>query len=111
MGADAFIVFYGVRYEIPATDESLEPFEMRTAPLYQQANRARLKTYFDRMTDGEPYFFYVGTELGCFGIENDSLKSYTSTELQRIITETDAKLREGGFEGRQKLWLQLIAQY
>ena len=44
MGADAFISFYGVRYEIPNTDEALEPFETREEPRYEQARRARLKT-------------------------------------------------------------------
>jgi len=111
MGADLFIAFYGVRYEIPDSDELLEPFETRTDPRFQQAQHARLKTYFARMTGGEPYFFYIGAELGCIGIEGESLKSYESAELRRIMAETDEKLVHAGFKEERKLWLQLEAQY
>jgi len=104
-------VFYGVRYEVPDTDKALEPFETNSDPRCHKARQVHLKTYFGRLTDGEPYFFYVGAELARMGVEGDHLKSYNAEQLQQIIAETDEKLARAAFNGERKLWLQLEAQY
>jgi hypothetical protein len=109
MGADSFVVYYGLRYVV--ADEDIEAVERRTDHRVIAARRTKLQTYFGRLTDGEPHFLFVGTQLGVFGVENDSLQAYDAPALERIINDTRRKLAEAGLPGEPQLHLQLQAQY
>jgi hypothetical protein len=107
MGADVFYAFYGVRFDV-TDEEELEAIEEGTDPRLKAARRAGLKVCLDRLTDGEPHFLFVGHELGAFGVQADGAASVGKDEL---AARTEAKLREGGFDGTPRLHLQLAAQY
>jgi hypothetical protein len=109
LGADAFIAFYGLRFQL--SDGELDAVEQRTDHRVTAARRARLQTYLGRLTDGEPHFLLVGTRLGVLGVENESEKSVGGVELQQIMSDTAAKLEEAGLSGAPRLFLQLEAQY
>jgi hypothetical protein len=72
MGADAFIAFYGLRFEL--TDDELDSVERHADDRLLAARGANLHTHFGRPTDGEPHFLFVGTRLGVFGIEGEAGK-------------------------------------
>jgi hypothetical protein len=99
MGADAWIAFYGLKFDVPCDEESLAAVEEDRDPRCRAARAARLATYMGRLTDGAPHFLFIGTDLGTFGIEGASEKSFTDEALLRIANETKAKLRDAGFEG------------
>jgi hypothetical protein len=110
MGADAFIVFYGIRYSI-TSDEDVEAVERAKDPRIIVAKRAKLQAYWGRLTDGEPYFLLIGTRLGVFGIENQSQSAIDGPALERIMRDTRDTLSAAGLSGEPQLHLQLEAQY
>jgi hypothetical protein len=110
MGADAFIVYFGIRYTVESEDE-LDRLERRDDPRLVAARKARLKTYFGRATEGEDHCLLVGSELGQFGVEAKMEAELTEEELQRVAAETAEKLVQAGLEGRPKRYLQVVAQY
>src|SRR5688572_6113227 len=110
MGADSFIVFFGLRYTITSAEEQ-ERLAVRDDPRLLVARRARLQTYWGRETEGEPMFLLIGTEIGRFGVENMTRADVSASEIAAIIEETHRKLRDAGLEGEAKLQFQLDADY
>ena len=110
MGADAFIVFYGVRFDVGDADES-ESLAVKNDTRLALAKRGGLDTYIGRVTDGEPYFLFVGRRLGLFGVEGATSMSFKTEELAQLATETDTRLSALGIRGEPKFWFQLEAQY
>jgi hypothetical protein len=61
MGADSFIVFYGIKITIdPADEEVRVALESRSDPRCKAARQAGLQTHWGRLTDGKDYFLYIG---------------------------------------------------
>lgn len=110
MGADAFVVYFGLRFPVDGGAE-LEALERREDARIHAARKARLKTFFGRATEGEPYFLLVGTELGQFGIQGRMAAELSEAELRRVMEETKEKLRRAGLEGEPALHLRVIAQF
>jgi hypothetical protein len=109
LGADAFIAFYGLRYVLSNSER--DAVEQQTDERVVAARRAKLQAHFGRITDGEPHFLLIGTRLGVFGVENESSRSVDGAQLDQIMRDTAAKLREAGLSGKPQLHLQLQAQY
>jgi hypothetical protein len=109
MGADAFIVFFGIRYTVDA--EEVERLEGREDLRLVAARKFGLKTYWGRATDGEPYFLLVGGEVGQFGVEGSAQARFTDGELQQLAGQTRERLRRAGLEGEPAFHLQLVARY
>jgi hypothetical protein len=109
MGADAFVAFYGLHYTL--SDDEADAVEQQTDARVTAAKRAKLQTYFGRLTDGEPYFLLLGTRLGVFGVENECGRSFDAAALDRIMRETATKLRKAGLPDTPQLHLQLVAKY
>lgn len=109
LGADAFIAFYGLRYTL--TDAEMEAVEDNTDARVVAAKRAKLQTYSGRLSDGQPYFLFVGTQLGVFGVQNDSKRSFSTSFVEQVIRDTTAKLQTAGLQGEPQLHLQLEVQY
>jgi hypothetical protein len=109
LGADSFIAFYGLRYTL--TNSELDAVSSRTDERVVAARRERLRTHFGRLTDGEPYFLFVGMPLGVFGLQGDSERSYDWDELEQLKADTATKLAAAGLQGTPQLHLQLEAQY
>ncbi|XZE22273.1 hypothetical protein SH449x_002192 [Pirellulaceae bacterium SH449] len=110
MGADAFISFYGTRYEVGDADDADSLNEQNDSRL-ALAKSGRLDTYIGRLTDGEPYFLFIGRRLGVFGVEGQSSTSFTADEISLIASQTDEKLDSLGIPGERRIWFQLEAQY
>ena len=110
MGADSFVVYFGVRYTVESEDE-LARLERRDDPRLVAARKAGLQTYFGRPTEGVDHFLLVGSELGNFGVQGMMDGELTEGELRRVAAETTEKLVHAGLEGSPKLYLQVIAQY
>jgi hypothetical protein len=112
MGADAFVVFYGVRETIPADDtDQLDLLESRTHPLLISARAAGLDRWWGRLTDGSDFHVLIGARIGVFGVENDQELSIDSDELLRLIDAVRASLESSGIRGTPALHCQLEAQY
>ena len=111
MGADAFVVFFGVRYSIPDDDDDLEKLDSRTDPRVEAARGAGLHTYCGRLTEGEDHFLLIGFRLGVFGVENELQKSIWERELLQTMERTRLKLRDASFKEEPALHLQLDAQH
>lgn len=109
MGADAFIAFYGLRYTL--TDAEMDAVEQNFDERVVAAQRAKLQTYTGRLTDGQPYFLFIGTRLGVFGVQNESERSVDTPSLEQVMRETAAKLQTAGLPGTPQLHLQFEAQY
>ena len=111
MGADAFVAFYGVRFEIDEDADDFELYEDESHETIRRAHDANLDTYFGRLTDGEPHFLFVGKQLSVLGVENDPDCVVSDLEFGRVQKETRKRLAAAGFSGEPALHLQLDAQY
>ena len=112
MGADAFIVFYGVKIAISQSDEdTLDALERRTDPRLRSARQHGLHVYWGHLTDGEDYFLYVGHQIGLLGVENDTYVQVPLDKLTETAISVQGRLKEAGFRERPTLHLQLEAQY
>jgi hypothetical protein len=111
MGADAFVVFFGVRHTVPS-DEELDRLESRKDQRLIAARKAKLKTYFGRLTDGSPHFLLIGYHVGTFGVENSAQAALTLQQVNEIMEETKQKLQAAGLDKEEpKLYFQFEAQY
>lgn len=112
MGADAFLVFYGIKIPLDSEDESLwEAIESEAEPRILAARRAGLDIRVGRMTDGEDEFIYIGSNLGSLGDQESSYLQIGTEELSLLSLKVAAKLKEAGLEGDPAFHLQLEAQY
>lgn len=112
MGADAFLVFYGIKIALNSEDESLwETIESEAEPRIVAAQQAGLDTWTGRMTDGEDEFLYIGRNLGSLGDQGSSYLQIGMEELSLLSLKVAAKLKEAGLEGDPAFHLQLEAQY
>lgn len=109
MGADAFVAYCGVRYIL--RDEELDCMEARTDQRFRAARDVKLRTWWGRLTEGEPYHMFIGTELGIFGVQGETHRSFNALELERIMDDTRRKLAEAGLPGEPLFHFQLEAQY
>ena len=110
MGADAFYVFYGVRFSV-ASERELQALETGSDARAKAARAAKLRICFDRLTDGAPYFLLIGHELGTFGAESLSDASFAKDELIHLMSRTEAQLKSAGFSEHPKMYFQFAAQY
>ena len=118
MGADAFSVWYGLRFEIDveATDNSsfdrvMEPFETNVEARMVAAHSAGLAAWTDRDTEGGTYYLGIGSEIGRFGGEYLFHRALRDSDLTEIQFQTRAKLQAAGIEGTASLHFQLVCQY
>ena len=109
MGADSFIAFFGVRFEL--SEEEMELCETREDDRIRRARKTKLDFCFDRPTDGEQYFLYVGRSLAGLGIEAKMYEKFSEAKLLEIVSETKTRLTQADISGEPALHLQLIAQY
>jgi hypothetical protein len=109
MGADSFIAFFGVRFEL--LEEEIESCETRADERIRKARKAKLDFCFDRPTDGEKYFLYVGRSLAGLGVEAEVYEKLSEAELFEIVSQTKTRLTQAKIGGEPSFHFQLIAQY
>ncbi len=112
MGADAVIVFYGIREIVPPDDEELlESLDSGTHPLLIAARSVGFDSWWGHFTDGSDYHVLIGKRLGVFGVENDCAASLNSDVLLNMIQDVRAALESTDIAGVPALHCQLEAQY
>jgi len=109
MGADSFIAFFGVRFDL--SEEELESCEAMEDTRIRRARKAKLDYCFDRATDGEKYFLYVGRSMAALGVEAGVYETLSESEFARVVSETKTRLAQAEISGEPSLHFQLIAQY
>jgi hypothetical protein len=109
MGADSVIAYFGVRYEL--SEEEMDACEAGEDERTLRARRAKLDYCFDRPTDGEGYFLYVGRRLANLGVEADVYEELSELGLLEIMAKTKTSLAKAEIAGEPALHFQLIAQY
>ena len=98
MGADAVVIFYGVRYQV--TDQSeIEQLMADKHPLVQAAEEAGLQHYCGNFSldGGDYYLLYIGSEIASIGYEGLSDVELSDEQFAKIQEETKEKLKRGGF--------------
>lgn len=112
MGADAFVVFYGVRETVPADDHSqLDQLESGSHPVLRSANAANLQTWWGRLTEGSDYHILIGRKVGVFGVENDHDSSLEIGAIKEVAEQVASRIKASGISGSPSLHFQLEAQY
>src|SRR5689334_7093871 len=100
MGADAFHVCYGLRWEIDSSSaDTVAQLEQREDIRQLAARRHGLDSWWGVTTDEGRYFLLVGKLVGNFGWEGEHAANLGDAEQASIISETRATLRAAGFEG------------
>ena len=110
MGADSFIVYYGIRWEV-SDEAEIESLELKNDSRIKQAKRHKLNSWWGVTTDQEKCFLLVGTELGYFGWEGESNRSISDIEVQAVVKETMGKLKDAGFKENPSFHFQFEPDY
>lgn len=112
MGADSFIAFYGIKFELDPDDEDeLDACDTGADPRCQRARRAGLETFTGRMTEGEDYFLYVGRRLAWLGIEHEQHLKQSAEQLATLTADVKSRLMAADFPQAAELHFQFIGQY
>jgi len=112
MGADSFIAFYGIKFDLDPDDEDeLDACGSDADPRCVQAKRAGLETFTGRMTEGEDYFLYIGRRLAWLGVEHEQHLKQSAEQLSSTAADVRARLQAAGFAQQPELHFQFIGQY
>jgi hypothetical protein len=104
MGANAFHVCYGIRWEVDGTDcEEAERLERREDPRILAARNYSLDHWWGSTAEEGRYFLLIGNMVGNFGWEGEHAASLGDAEAQRLMDETRKKPRAAGF-GEEPAW-------
>lgn len=97
MGADGFLLYYGVRYIVSyQAEEEIASLEEGTHPKLEAARKAGLQDWWGK-TEDENYFLLIGAQLGNLGWEGDEHRRIEESDLAAIMNITRAKLQQAGF--------------
>ena len=110
MGADAFVAFYGIKFQLDNGDE-LDACCLGNDWRCRAAAESGLESHSDRMTDGGEYFLFIGERLAWLGLEHDSYSRVDPRDLAETMDRVATKLRHAGFSNTPSLHLQFVAQY
>ena len=99
MGADAFHVCYGLRWEVDADNEQeVTLLEQRQDPRQLAARKHKLDSWWGATADQRRYFILVGKLISNFGWENEHAMRLEDADLARFVEETKQKLQAAGFD-------------
>ncbi|MBX6314434.1 MAG: hypothetical protein IRY99_16195 [Isosphaeraceae bacterium] len=100
MGADAFHVYYGLRWEIEAdAEDELSRLESEGHPRQTAAREHGLDSWWGITADEYVYFLLVGKLVGHFGWQHDHQGRLERAAVDRLMEETREKLRAAGLGG------------
>lgn len=104
MSADAFIAYFGLRFEIG--DAEIESVERRSDRRMRAARSVGLSCYYGSFdAGGGSYRLLIGAELGIFGAENEVETSIAADGMRELMEDTRRKLREAGLAGMPAIHL------
>lgn len=100
MGADAFHVCYGIRWEVNGSDdEEIERLERREDPRILAARKHGLNHWWGVTADEGQHFLLVGAIVGNFGWEAKRVATLGDAEVARVMDQTKRKLQAAGLDG------------
>jgi len=112
MGAEAFHVCYGLRWEVDAANEDeVTLLEKRQDPRQVAAKRHKLNSWWGATTDQRRYFLVVGTLIGNFGWEGEHAGRLTDEAAVALVQTTKEKLQAAGFEDEPAWHYQFEPDY
>jgi hypothetical protein len=99
MSADAFLVCFGLRWEVDAdNDQEIDLLEKRKDPRQLAARTHQLNSWWGNTVDETRFFLLVGRIVGSFGLEGKNSLTIGGSEMPTIMDETRQRLRAAGFE-------------
>ncbi len=106
MGADSFVVYYGVRRRL--TDDEMEQCELRTHPWMLAARQAGLQHYWGNFSveGAEDYLLFAGRQFGIFGAEGIAELQIADAEFQTVVADTRQRLERAGIADTPALHIQ-----
>ncbi|WP_165228192.1 hypothetical protein [Aquisphaera insulae] len=105
MGADAFHVCYGLRWEFDATDKAVvDLLERRSDPRQLAARLHRLDLWWGTTSEDGIGFLLVGKLVGRFGWEGERSAQLDDPKAARLADEVRLRLRAAGFTD-EPAWL------
>jgi hypothetical protein len=110
MGADGFLAYYGLRWDVTDPDE-ISQLEKRSDPRIVAARDNGLKHWWGVTEDQERHFLLIGTELSNLGWEGDPMRTISDSEFSNLAKLTREKLRMAGFEESPALHFQFEPDY
>ncbi len=109
---NSFLAFYGIKIALdPDNYSEHEDCYNQTDPRCQLAKTENLETVFDRLTNGEDYFLYIGKKLGRLGVEYSDYDCIETEKLQNIISRVDTTIKSLGYSEIPALHVQSIYDY
>jgi hypothetical protein len=112
MGADAFHVCYGLRWDVDAAKEGEITLLEKRQDLRQIAAKThRLDSWWGPTTEQGRYFLTVGKLVGNFGCEGKGAARIEDAELTRLMAETRRKLKAAGLEGEPAWHFEYVPDY
>ena len=107
MGADAFYVCYGLRWEVNADNEDeVAQLEKRQDPRQLAARKQKLDSLWGATTNQSRYFVLIGKILGKFGWENEHSATVEDADLARLVENTRQSLCAAGFNEPPRWYFQ-----
>ena len=107
MGADAFVVYYGVRLTVPLSDEKLvQQLEDEQHPWQVIGESVDLDVWWGQHTMDSDYHVFVGKRVGLFGGECLKQLEISGQDLQKLMIAVDAVLSRTALSQRAGLHLQ-----
>jgi hypothetical protein len=105
MSSPACLFFYGMRFEVPASERVL--LENKTHPMMRRARDAGLGFHWHDFGASEcTYYLFVGRKMAEIGVEGELGARFTPTELLSEAGAVGAKLREADIPGEPTFWLR-----
>ena len=111
MGADATMVFFGVRFAI-SEDES-ERLDRKDRRIRSAVDH-KLDHWWGNFAvdhNTEQMFLYIGKKLVRIGYEDDFELSLALDELRVLAEDCEAKLKAAGFSDKPQLYVQFEPDY
>lgn len=97
MGADSFVIFYGLKRQL--SEEECDACETKQHPWMLLAKQSGLDHYWGNFyEDHDRYILLIGHQVGAFGGEGLAEAALNFEDLSRINEGVVAKLRTAGFD-------------
>ncbi len=98
MSAESFVIYYGLRWEVHASEkEEITQLEKRLDRRQLVARQHELDFWWGCTIDEETFFVLLGKQVGPFGLEGEALVRLKDAEIEQLTTKTRERLQAAGF--------------
>ncbi|MDB5342241.1 MAG: hypothetical protein JWP89_618 [Schlesneria sp.] len=113
MGANSFVVCYGLRWEIDSgnQEEQVTQLEEHRDARQLAARQHKLDCWWGVIADEERYFLLIGKLIGRFGWEGKYALQLADSEATGIVEETRRLLVDARFEETPAWYYQFEPEF